>query len=157
MFKKISVIMLFALFCFPVLSQSSDRTEADSASSRRLESNKPTPGPISERLSLLSPERFTQNRALSFGYYSDGKTSASVTSYLHSFGMALSSRLDVNATMGVHYIRSANASAAELSPTFRLDWRPGKDTRLIVNLKLSPVNLSGEGFGLDFRRNPDSK
>jgi len=103
--------------------------------------------------SLLSPKKLTQFRSLSLGYTTNGKSSVSMMSYLHGFDYVLSPRLKTKTTLELSRLQSGSGEIVELTPTFRMDWRPFDGGQLTLNLRLPAQRLYGAGLNSNIKAN----
>ncbi|MCK5832869.1 hypothetical protein KAH81_04265 [bacterium] len=99
--------------------------------------------------SLFARNRLVQNSRLSFGYSSNSRSSGSVLSYTHGIDYAFSSRLKTSVYLDIASVSFNGSKHTELTPAFRLDWRPNDNTFFRLNLKISPQTISGEDFLAD--------
>ncbi len=151
MTQKFSIILViliaFASFSEDTLRIETPKKEENEVSQMALE-------PYSRgHESLLSAERLSQFRSLSLGYSTDGKSSLSVMSYLHGFDYIFGPNLRTSVTVELSSYRSKSGEAVELSPTFRMDWKPFEGGRFMLNLRLPSQRLYGTGLNSDYKTN----
>ncbi len=137
-YKKL--LLVFLLFAVVAFSQDSvevkkDKTDVPSIKASMSEIN-------NEHLSLLSPERITQFRNLTVGFTTDGKNSGSLLRYAHRIDYVLRPNLRTQMVFELSRFQTNGQSHTDITPTFRLDWKPSKFTSLSINLRLPSYILS---------------
>jgi len=106
------------------------------------------------KLSLFSPERLSQSNGVYFGYSSDGKNTGSVLSFMHEFTYIIKPNMKLETNISVARSTYSGEHSTDLMPSFRLDWKPNKNTSITFDVQLPAQNLSGNGISMDpWRRN----
>lgn len=147
------LFILFALiFAVSVFAEDSLDTKAETRPEPRQTNFSLQPSGSGHE-SLLSPERLSQFRSLSLGYSTNGSSSVSAMSYLHGFDYVFGPNLRTSAVFELSRFSAKTGDAVELTPTFRMDWRPFESARVTLDLRMPPQKLGGTGLDSNYKSN----